>query len=181
MHLDRADVLRVFPQLKIRILSPGQNILRASVVGFLIQKPGPTLHTDGITAIQFGNLLQIRIVSTACVLLALEVLVLIEDDLQEDTNIVFNNVLNVNVLMTQPLTVDIIQQIIHTLQGSPKFDLHQSLKHFSASSILFSLGLSQYTLTSSSLKFSGMKVDSCKQRRKQENKNKKTVGLTSRS
>lgn len=80
VHLDRAKILRVFPQLEIRILSPGQNILDTSVVGLLIQQPGPTLHIDGTTALQLGHI-QIRMVTTTLVVIALEELVFIENDL----------------------------------------------------------------------------------------------------
>lgn len=72
-------VIEPHPALVLWVLPPGQHVLVAHVVGPLVHHPGPTLHTDGVAAAQVG--MEIRAVAVALIAAALEVLILIEDDL----------------------------------------------------------------------------------------------------
>lgn len=65
--------------LIVRVLSPGQDILVAIVVWFLVQHPAAALHFDGVTAVEVG--VHVGAVRVALIGAALEVPVLIEYDL----------------------------------------------------------------------------------------------------
>lgn len=79
-HLAGTEVVvEAHPVLVVRVLPPGQDILVAHVVGPLIHHPGPTLYTDGVAAAQVD--VEVRAVTVALITTALEVLVLVEDNL----------------------------------------------------------------------------------------------------
>lgn len=83
-HLAGAEaVVEAHPALVLWVLPPGQDILVAHVVWPLIHHPGPTLHPDGIAAAQVG--VEVRAVAVALIASALEVLVLEEDNLWDNT------------------------------------------------------------------------------------------------
>lgn len=82
-HLAGAEaVVQTHPALVIWVLAPGQNILVAHEVGPLVDHPRPTLHADGVTPVQVG--MEVRTVAVALIPTALEVLVLVENDLYEE-------------------------------------------------------------------------------------------------
>lgn len=89
-HLAGAEaVVQTHPALVIWIFAPGQNILVAHEVGPLVDHPSPALHTDGVTPVQEG--MEVRTVAVALIPTALEVLVLVENDLhEEDIGILFH-------------------------------------------------------------------------------------------
>lgn len=74
-------VIETVPALVVCVLPSHEDVLVAHVVGSLIDGPGPALHPDGVAAADVGA--ELRTVTTAFVVMALEVLVLIEEDLQE--------------------------------------------------------------------------------------------------
>lgn len=81
-HLAGAEaVIQTHPALVIRILAPAQNILVAHEVGPLIHHPNPALYADGVTPVQVG--MEVRTVAVALIPTALEVLVLVENDLHK--------------------------------------------------------------------------------------------------
>ncbi len=83
-HLAGAEaVVEAHPALVLRIVAPGQDILVTHVVGPLIHHPGTTLHPDGVAAAQVG--VEIRAVTVTLIATALEVLVLVEDNLRDIT------------------------------------------------------------------------------------------------
>ena len=83
-HLAGADaVIEAHPALVLWVLSPCQDILVAHIVGPLVHHPGATLHPDGVAAAQVG--VEIRAVAITLIATALEVLVLVEDNLWDDT------------------------------------------------------------------------------------------------
>lgn len=76
----RADgVIVAHPVLVVWILSPGQNILVAIVVWFLIQHPAATLHLNGVAAVEVG--VHVSAVGFTLMGAALEISVLVENDL----------------------------------------------------------------------------------------------------
>ena len=74
-------VVEAHPALVVWVLPSGQDILVARVVGALVHHPGPTLHPDGIAAAQVG--VEVGAVAVTLIATALEVLILVEDDLYE--------------------------------------------------------------------------------------------------
>lgn len=83
-HLAGAEaVVEAHPALVLWVLPSGQDILVAHVVWPLIHYPGPTLHPDGVAAAQVG--VEIRAVAVTLIATALEVLVLEEDNLWDNT------------------------------------------------------------------------------------------------
>lgn len=80
-HLAGAEsVVEAHPALVLWVLPPGQDVLVAHVVGPFVHHPGPALHPDGVAAAQVG--VEVRAVAVALIAAALEVLVLVEDDLE---------------------------------------------------------------------------------------------------
>ena len=75
------SVVVAHPALVVGVLSPGQDVLRAHVVGPLIDHPGTTLHPDGVAAAEMRA--QFGAVAAALIVEALEVPVLIEEDLHK--------------------------------------------------------------------------------------------------
>ena len=74
-------VVEAHPALVVWVLPPGQDVLVARVVGALVHHPGPTLHPDGVAAAQVG--VEVGGVAVALIATALEVLILVENDLEE--------------------------------------------------------------------------------------------------
>ena len=72
-------VIVTHPALVVRVLSSGQHILVAGVVGLLIQHPTATVHLDGVAAAEMG--VHVRAVCVALIGAALEVPVLKKSDL----------------------------------------------------------------------------------------------------
>lgn len=68
------------PALVGRVLPSHEDVLVAHVVGSLVDDPGPALHPDGVTAADVGA--ELGAVAAAFVVMALEVPVLVEEDLQ---------------------------------------------------------------------------------------------------
>ena len=62
------------------VLAPGQDVLGAHVVGPLVDHPGPTLHPQGVATAQVG--VEVQGVAVTLIAAALEVLILIEDNLE---------------------------------------------------------------------------------------------------
>ena len=77
-------VVEAHPALVLWVLAAGQDVLVAHVVGPLVHHPGPALHSDGVAAAQVG--VEIRAVTVALIATSLEVLVLIEDNLGDNTH-----------------------------------------------------------------------------------------------
>ncbi len=75
-------VIVAHPVLVIGVLSPGQNILVAHVVGPLIQNPGATLHTNRVAAAEVG--VEFRTVTATLIIATVEVFVFVKHDLEED-------------------------------------------------------------------------------------------------
>lgn len=85
-HFAGADsVVEANPALVVGVLASGQDILVAHVVWSLIDHPGPALHPGGVTTTQVG--VEVRAVAVAFIPATLEVLVLIEDDLEDGTQV----------------------------------------------------------------------------------------------
>lgn len=72
-------VIVAHPLLVIRVLSSGQDVLVAQVVGLLVQYPGPTLYPDWIAVAKVD--VKLRTVTVALIISTLEVLFFIKDDL----------------------------------------------------------------------------------------------------
>lgn len=73
-------VTEAVPALVVRVLPFHEDILVAHVLGSLIDDPGALFHTDGVTVSEVGA--ELRTVIAAFEATALEVSVLIEEDLQ---------------------------------------------------------------------------------------------------
>lgn len=87
-HFAGADsVVEANPALVVGVLASGQDILVAHVVRSLVDHPRPALHPGGVTAAQVG--VEVRAVAVTLIPATLEVLVLIEDDLEDGTQVVF--------------------------------------------------------------------------------------------
>lgn len=69
------------PALVVRVLPSHEDVLVAHVVGSLVDDPGAALHPDGVAAADVGA--ELGAVAAAFVVVALEVPVLVEEDLQE--------------------------------------------------------------------------------------------------
>lgn len=78
-------VIEAAPALEGGVLSLHEDILVAHILGSLIDHPSPTLHPDGVTAAEVGA--ELRTVTAAFVVTALEVLVLIKEDLGMKENL----------------------------------------------------------------------------------------------
>ena len=76
-------VVVAVPALVLWVLAAGQHVLGAHVVGPLVHHPGPALHADGVAAAEVGA--ELGAVAAALVVAALEVSVLVEDDLWRRT------------------------------------------------------------------------------------------------
>lgn len=72
-------VIEAVPALVIWVLPSHEDVLVAHIVGSLIDDPGPTLHSDGVTAADVGA--ELWTVTAAFEVMTLEVLVLVEIDL----------------------------------------------------------------------------------------------------
>ena len=74
-------VIVAHPTLVFRILSPGQHVLVAAVVGPLVQHPAAALHPDGVAAAEVG--VHVGAVCVTLIRAALEVLILVKSDLEQ--------------------------------------------------------------------------------------------------
>ncbi len=72
-------VIVAHPALVVWVVSSGQDILVAGVVGLLIQHPAAALHLDGVAAAEVG--VHVRAVGVALIRAALEVSVFVKSDL----------------------------------------------------------------------------------------------------
>ena len=75
-------VIVAHPALVVWVLSPGQNVLVAGVVGLLVQHPAAALHLDGVAAAEVG--VHVGAVGVALIGATLEVSVLIKYDLSAE-------------------------------------------------------------------------------------------------
>ena len=73
-------VAEAHPLLVVRVVPAPQEVLAARVVGLLVEHPAAAVHADGVAAAEIG--LQVRVVTAALVVAALEAPVLVEGDLQ---------------------------------------------------------------------------------------------------
>lgn len=76
-------VVETHPALVVWVLPLPQEVLVAHVIGFLINNPVPTVHPDRVAAAEVG--MQVRALTAALERAALEVPVLVEDDLKRET------------------------------------------------------------------------------------------------
>ncbi len=72
-------VVEAHPILVVRILAPSKVVLAARVIGMLIDHPVATINSHRVAATEVG--LEIGVVTTAIIVTALEVSVLVESDL----------------------------------------------------------------------------------------------------
>ncbi|KAJ1186789.1 hypothetical protein NDU88_003569 [Pleurodeles waltl] len=72
-------VIEAHPVLEVRVLPSSQIVLVSPEVGVFIEYPVATFHSDGVATAEVGA--QIGTLSAALIRTALEVPVLIEDDL----------------------------------------------------------------------------------------------------
>ena len=79
-HAAGADtVVEAGPSLEVGVLSLVQHVLVAVIIGLLVGHPIATVHFDGVTATEVA--VQLGTVTAALVVTALEVAVLVEDNL----------------------------------------------------------------------------------------------------
>ena len=82
-HATGADaVVEAGPALVVGVVALVQLVLVAVVVGLLVGHPAAALHLDGVAAADVA--VHLGAVDTALIVTALEVLVLVKDDLEEE-------------------------------------------------------------------------------------------------